>query len=47
MIDADATVALTGVGAITPLGDAAGTYHLLRQVIGRMDSLPDFSFLAE
>ena len=30
MIDADATVALTGIGAITPLGDAAGTWsHLL------------------
>jgi len=29
------------------LGDASGTYHLLRQVIGRMDQLPDFNFLAE
>ena len=26
MIDADATVALTGIGAITPLGDAAATW---------------------
>lgn len=29
MIDADATVALTGIGAITPLGDAAGTWSRL------------------
>ena len=29
MIDADAAIALTGVGAITPLGDAAGTWSRL------------------
>ena len=34
-------------GETCDLSDAAGVYHLLAQTIRRMDSLPDFRFLAD
>ncbi|MGI8808279.1 MAG: beta-ketoacyl-[acyl-carrier-protein] synthase family protein [Acidimicrobiales bacterium] len=41
MIDADATVALTGVGAITPLGDATATWSRLLAGESGLEAAPE------
>ena len=41
MIDADAAIALTGVGAVTPLGDAAGTWSRLLAGESGLEAAPE------
>ena len=41
MIDADATVALTGIGAITPLGDASRTWSALLAGESGLEAAPE------
>ena len=41
MIDADATVVLTGIGAITPLGDAPGTWSRLLAGDSGLEAAPE------
>ncbi|HEV2760365.1 MAG TPA: beta-ketoacyl-[acyl-carrier-protein] synthase family protein [Acidimicrobiales bacterium] len=46
MIDADAAIALTGVGAITPLGDATGTWSRLLTGASGLEAAPEALRLA-